>query len=500
MRTSVTTVTLPRFPIHPRPLPDESMESWVLRRAYANFFTILQLARRHHGLSLKGCNYDFLDSENALFRMATSGIEEAQSAGLVFSSFKTALGSNWKLWATPSLGPRRFCPLCFAEEEVPHLKLIWRLNFVVVCLKHYVFLQSQCGRCGAAFRPTNTNRSFDIRTCHRCANHLDGRVVPAGQNDSGCVGIKALVQVLEGTTNPKSFGWSGSIQELFSTVEFLTRFIGKLNGQEGRLAHARGIAVLQRSANFNLNLIGTAWTLLCDTPMLEEFIQAHQRQFNRSTRGSCPEFLKRFRWLHGQAAKKVDFAPAFKAAAIIANRGERVDLKKVAEESGLNHGTLQKRNAGLRILARNLQREFKEHRRRNLIEAMGGAPVSQVITNRWLAKSTGLPKSVVQDMCYGDPFLRGLRQSSKSKTKHYFASFSCRNPKCHEYGLALTGRVRDKRIRGPTSLEPSREAILRCATCNNYFCIDVSKAPLQRAYGLDLGPKIALVGITGDIK
>lgn len=69
----------------------------------------------------------------------------------------------------------QFCPQCLLEDDVPHLRLIWRLAFVVCCPKHRRPLHDRCRKCGAPVAvhrwrtgKLQTPDSSGITRCHGC--------------------------------------------------------------------------------------------------------------------------------------------------------------------------------------------------------------------------------------------------------------------------------------------------------------------------------------------
>lgn len=91
-------------------------------------------------------------------------------------------GTNWSGYGI------QYCPSCLASDAIPHIRLIWRLSFIVCCPVHHCMLSDRCWRCGAPVIPQRwrTGRlrvtgTSGILYCHAC--EADRREIP----NAGCV-------------------------------------------------------------------------------------------------------------------------------------------------------------------------------------------------------------------------------------------------------------------------------------------------------------------------
>lgn len=66
-----------------------------------------------------------------------------------------------------------YCPLCFASDDVPYLRLDWRMSYYIFCEIHKTALATSCPHCGEPYKPQLL--SFPIRQinfCHSCLNDI----------------------------------------------------------------------------------------------------------------------------------------------------------------------------------------------------------------------------------------------------------------------------------------------------------------------------------------
>ncbi|MFK3843347.1 TniQ family protein [Serratia sp. NPDC087055] len=71
------------------------------------------------------------------------------------------------------LGGVQFCPKCLSEDKHPYFRLMWRLSFSTVCLKHQCLLKMGCPHCGESVQYHRlTAPDENIHLCFRCLTDL----------------------------------------------------------------------------------------------------------------------------------------------------------------------------------------------------------------------------------------------------------------------------------------------------------------------------------------
>lgn len=182
------------WPVHPSPMEDETLISWMHRLAIANGLTFHGLcAETWEGKKVAGL---LLDRDAPAWVLETLSHLAVQPRERVFALTLLALegrlftGSTRGRvrWVIPNAmgsvasGGQQFCPQCLAEDKIPHFRLSWRLAFVATCMRHHRTLMSACPACN---QPITLNKwvspgatilddrsitacrhcGFDLRTC-----------------------------------------------------------------------------------------------------------------------------------------------------------------------------------------------------------------------------------------------------------------------------------------------------------------------------------------------
>lgn len=185
------------WPVHPHPLPDELLSSWLVRLAAANHCKVhsffADFAGHQHGLWAR--DLDKLAPQDLLYYLERhTGQPLSRLDATTLRSFEGLVFEHlnpWgnTRWITP-LGiyhrQRRqfglqYCPQCLFEDgETPYYRKQWRLSFYTACDRHQRRLLDRCPRCQKPvmfFRRELGRRSTihggDIATCHHC--HFDLR-------------------------------------------------------------------------------------------------------------------------------------------------------------------------------------------------------------------------------------------------------------------------------------------------------------------------------------
>ena len=183
------------FPIHPQPLPDELLTSWLMRTAHANgmklqHFLDVVLGR---GAPTLTRDYDRSVPEQHLERFSeATGIPVVRLrectlrkfSGTFVREINTKTVSPWILAAGVHHRKRflhglQYCPACLATDLEPYFRTAWRLAFYVECAQHHVQMLDACWRCDAPVVPHRTEQgqrrstlSSSARTCHACGADL----------------------------------------------------------------------------------------------------------------------------------------------------------------------------------------------------------------------------------------------------------------------------------------------------------------------------------------
>lgn len=172
-------------------LSGESLSSWIVRIADVHGMSTNQLGAWLMGRGRqvfaedvdRGC---WVELGEAMSRATGQTVDV-----LMLGTLRTFEGVIWgempqqgpARWVLPIIkrGTQRFgygvqyCADCLATDEIPHLRLAWRLAFVVACPYHRCLLRDRCDHCQA---PVAVHRwrtgavreygSSGIVQCHKC--------------------------------------------------------------------------------------------------------------------------------------------------------------------------------------------------------------------------------------------------------------------------------------------------------------------------------------------
>lgn len=185
------------WPIHPHPLPDELLSSWLIRLARGNGFKVHNFCSRFFGRERQIWNRDvdhlapawLLDA--LVERAGTPRDRIAQTTlrafeSYAFEQFNETSVTRWILPLSVYHRTRRaygqqFCPACLATDHEPYLRRSWRLAQSVVCVTHELLLRDSCASCASPMAPHRSDMNArgglpektDMLRCFKCRSRLD---------------------------------------------------------------------------------------------------------------------------------------------------------------------------------------------------------------------------------------------------------------------------------------------------------------------------------------
>nr|WP_315481921.1 TniQ family protein [uncultured Undibacterium sp.] len=157
------------WPVHPQPLHDELLSSWMIRIAKSNGFKVHNFYAHFFGKEreiwtrdIDHCAPEWLIHGLAKFtgissqRISAMGLRGFES--FVFERFNEVGVTKFLLPLSVFHRTRRaygqqYCPICFSEDRVPYLRRSWRLALFVICSKHGVLLEDRCSECNRPVVP-----------------------------------------------------------------------------------------------------------------------------------------------------------------------------------------------------------------------------------------------------------------------------------------------------------------------------------------------------------
>lgn len=154
---------LPLWLIRPRPYPDESLSSWIVRIAWHNVEKLESFTSKHWGArsQLWSRDIDRVADPNVYELVARKiGIDPQRVWGTTLASYEGILFERHSPrgqlpWLTNFGGRQRerfrfglqCCPDCLREDAEPYFRRRWRLAFVTYCSTHRRMLIDACDYC-----------------------------------------------------------------------------------------------------------------------------------------------------------------------------------------------------------------------------------------------------------------------------------------------------------------------------------------------------------------
>lgn len=157
--------TLPLWPVHLKPLPDELLSSWLVRLAHAHGLKVQTFCRLFFGNAYQVWNRD-IDRQGpewlteTLCRHTATPPETAKETtlqayeGVLYRRFRESSTLQWILPLFVYHRTRKgfglqFCPRCLTEDAEPYFRKRWRVAFCTYCPTHGTMLHDCCPHCGA---------------------------------------------------------------------------------------------------------------------------------------------------------------------------------------------------------------------------------------------------------------------------------------------------------------------------------------------------------------
>lgn len=191
------------WPVHPHPLPDELLSSWMIRLAHGNGFKVHNFYSEYFGPDKQIWNRDIdhhapqwlldgLAQKTGVSqqRIAQTTLRDLES--WAFEKFNETGVTRWVLplgifHRTRRAYGQQFCPICFREDAQPYLRRSWRLALTVVCDVHGVYMQDRCSVCNDPLIPHRSDfgprrgvpQSTTMARCHKCRSSLSKLVTTA---------------------------------------------------------------------------------------------------------------------------------------------------------------------------------------------------------------------------------------------------------------------------------------------------------------------------------
>lgn len=175
------------WPYRPRMEPGESFSSWFSRLALSNGLTPRELYR----IALPGARMYRCDLDRAAPEVLLANLAERTGmnmTSLEHSTFRRWHGSliggtvedakhPWlpaaSCYARTQSHGQQYCPECLAGDDIPFLRLEWRLAFTTTCREHKTLFRDRCPKCAASIAAAYASLGTQtMAECWKCGFDL----------------------------------------------------------------------------------------------------------------------------------------------------------------------------------------------------------------------------------------------------------------------------------------------------------------------------------------
>ena len=218
-------------------MPDELFSGW-LSRAAAQMGCSLSSLLASIAPELHVCDVDRgLSAQQLSLLSGLSGITGKALEASMLLRVSDALAGRDRFqnsildWVLP-LGLQRgrtphglqYCTGCWLEDDIPYVRMEWRLAWHIACARHQLALVDHCYRCGAPIRPHQVRSgALCISTCVSCGANLS--VARADRVEANALAFQQHADRVIQSGTGRVWGSCMSAAEWFRTVALMLRFI-----------------------------------------------------------------------------------------------------------------------------------------------------------------------------------------------------------------------------------------------------------------------------------
>jgi len=272
------------WPVHPKPEKGESLESWLIRQAQANYVSPNLFTNAYLNRTFYNCDFDLVQLPaniyNAMERML--GPEtKIQDMTISPNSVMGSKRSEVIFWVVPRHEGRRYCPECLANDDTPYFRLSWRLTLMPICIDHRVFLATGCGNknCLMPISPFR-NSECGIERCFSCGYLLSETTTRQIEiTDTSYTAVCNFAKIIQ-QERSRINCYEYDIRSLMLALQFLIKFLILMKHVYSEVPHD-GF----RNVELAYQLLGEAWILLQKGPLaVTEFLDENYPMFDHLNR------------------------------------------------------------------------------------------------------------------------------------------------------------------------------------------------------------------------
>lgn len=283
--------TAQTFPVHPQPLKNESMTSWVARIAESNGTSLHSLISSYqYNKRWDRRDLDYLGIDKIQGLLTAARVENGSS--LVPSTLhrldELCAQTNeldGKSFIS-STQVTRYCPLCLADDMQPYLRVSWRVLFLPICSIHKVLIQRGCWneKCRHAQRLSKFNQDG---TCIECGASLDRAPILEPRNCDELGRFSSIMEEILAGKSPQESDFPYGIKEFFLVLFLLIRYFNRYMPKEAsweELGRNHGLEIKppydwKKNESLACIVLEQALRVAKEWSTCEEFIKRHRLRF-----------------------------------------------------------------------------------------------------------------------------------------------------------------------------------------------------------------------------
>lgn len=300
-------VAAQRWPVHPPPLPDETLSSWLTRIARANASSLASWIVRFSEYPSKTIGALDTAGDTPFHKQIAAGTGivggvlavDAMTFRGVMDPLHRHCFDRWMLSVKPlaTKAPHGFCAVCLASDPTPYLRRAWRMEWLRWCPVHAVRMEWGCRACGAKLAPWRQKWDRPFLSCWSCGRDIarsssrrkvpehcaPPRIVADAVRTALPVVLGEAINVLPYVNTPLPLVWSLQRFAERAPPSSWPTWLGELGypDDRARLPPSRGDALAWSFA------IG--WHLtMGPQERVRDFVLRDQAAFNRATSIQCP--------------------------------------------------------------------------------------------------------------------------------------------------------------------------------------------------------------------
>jgi len=221
------------LPVHPQPFANESMTSWLARLANANYTSIPSILSSYAGDNKRWdrVDLDLLERREAEIIADMAYLKDmTRLQTMTLSNYSKILfrGSkaDRKSWMSSTF-TTRYCPLCLAKDRIPHLRTLWRLHFLPICIDHKIILQNGCWKNKCNFsQPLVTFNQKGC--CSKCSTPFCNAPISRAEKCERLVRFASAVESMLRTSQlPHKTSFPYGMSEFFEVLLFFVRYFNQ---------------------------------------------------------------------------------------------------------------------------------------------------------------------------------------------------------------------------------------------------------------------------------